>query len=275
MAIKLDIVIPVYGEHEYLKQCLVSIDKAIEWNSAFDQFRITIADNGAQNIPINRSDFGRMRMSNYLRILPMSHNKMFAGAVNAAVQNCRISEQIEGEYYYLILNSDTILPGNFFNRILHIKKEWEIYGPKTNRCAGKQCDSRLNNKNVRIAADLWYENIAMVNELSSQVTTSNHGSEYVRWANGFCLMVKSSVFDKIGYFDAETFPLSGEEIDFCYRAHEKGIKMLIDHENFCWHFKGATVKSMEGLDKYWKVSADKLRAKYDYFPSQEIQCKNS
>lgn len=37
--------------------------------------------------------------------------------------------------------------------------------------------------------------------------------------NGFCLMVKREVIDKIGYFDQETFSEGyGEENDYCIRA---------------------------------------------------------
>lgn len=274
----INIVIPVYGEHEYLKMCLKSIERAINFvpEDKLWWFQVNIMDNGASEEDkkiVKDKILDHWLMKKRTILLPMEKNLMFAGAVNEGFYEHSFNLYNEPDLYHMILNSDTILPINFFERFLLKARQDTIYGPMTNRCAGKQCDPdhSIPNDHYKLAECDCSWLFTDVDDIAAKVM--GRKPESVRWVNGFCFIVPQKVIEEIGVLDEEEFPLSGEEIDFCYRAYEAGFRLMVDHGNFCYHFKGQTVKSNPGLEEYWKVSADKLRKKYDYFPSQEIPPK--
>jgi hypothetical protein len=67
--------------------------------------------------------------------------------------------------------------------------------------------------------------------------------EVVR-CGGSCLLIKRSAFIKIGdpwfknVFNAEYTSYVGEDLSFCDRAKEEGLKIMCDTSIVCGHFKG-------------------------------------
>jgi len=56
---------------------------------------------------------------------------------------------------------------------------------------------------------------------------------------GFCMYIRRSAIQDIGYFDAINFPVAyGEESDFCYRALKAGWRHLIAGDVFVTHLEG-------------------------------------
>ncbi len=44
---------------------------------------------------------------------------------------------------------------------------------------------------------------------------------------GAAMMVRRDVIERIGYLDEDYFPAYGEEVDFCYRAHLAGFRLVV------------------------------------------------
>jgi len=70
-------------------------------------------------------------------------------------------------------------------------------------------------------------------------------AEDVNFVIGFCMVFKKSLFDEIGEFDESLWPCSGEEIDFCFRAVEKGHKIGVAYDVYIHHFGSQTFQQME------------------------------
>lgn len=64
----------------------------------------------------------------------------------------------------------------------------------------------------------------------------------VFWASGACFFVRSTVFKKLGGFDA-AFGAHQEEIDFCWRAQRYGYKIFYTGASAVYHVGGATLAS--------------------------------
>ncbi len=62
------------------------------------------------------------------------------------------------------------------------------------------------------------------------------------WASGACLFIRKSVFDELNGFDSNFFAHQ-EEIDLCWRIHNKGYKILAIPETKVFH-KGAGTLSI-------------------------------
>lgn len=78
----------------------------------------------------------------------------------------------------------------------------------------------------------------------------------------FCApVIKKSVFERVGFFD-ETFALGyGVELDFIYRAKQKGIKVWVDDGSEFYHIGHQTIGGNGGLLDYQaKGNAERDRA---------------
>jgi len=63
-------------------------------------------------------------------------------------------------------------------------------------------------------------------------------------------MFKRSLYDELGEFDESIWPSSGEEIDFCFRAREKGHKIGIVQDVYVHHEGSATFLAMRDEHPY-------------------------
>ena len=67
-------------------------------------------------------------------------------------------------------------------------------------------------------------------------------STEIFWASGACFCVRRSVFDELDGFD-KTFFAHQEEIDFCWRAFNKGFIAKYEPKSIVYHVGGATLES--------------------------------
>lgn len=63
------------------------------------------------------------------------------------------------------------------------------------------------------------------------------------WASGACLFVKSDIFKELGGFDEDYFAHQ-EEIDFCWKAHNRDYKIIYTGHSHVYHVGGATLSTM-------------------------------
>ncbi len=91
-------------------------------------------------------------------------------------------------------------------------------------------------------------------------------SRKVGWVSGAAMLIKSSLFDKIGFFDEKIF-MYGEDIDFCWRANSTGAIILWTHDAKIKHLGGAS--STDSKYTQWKGEFAGLKylfKKYYSFP---------
>ncbi|SMC71599.1 glycosyltransferase family 2 protein [Cellulophaga tyrosinoxydans] len=63
------------------------------------------------------------------------------------------------------------------------------------------------------------------------------------WATGACLFIKSSVFKVLNGFDEDYFAHQ-EEVDLCWRAQNKGYKIVYVGASMVYHLGGSTLSNM-------------------------------
>ena len=66
---------------------------------------------------------------------------------------------------------------------------------------------------------------------------------YTDWFTGCCVLIKSEVFNDIGYFD-ERFFAYYEDIDFSIRLKSKGYPVAMMNDSYLKHFESASSKSL-------------------------------
>lgn len=75
------------------------------------------------------------------------------------------------------------------------------------------------------------------------------GTKEIFWATGACMFVKKSVFEALDGFDEDYFAHQ-EEVDFCWRAKNKGHKVYYTSRSKVYHLGGSTLSNMNPKKTY-------------------------
>lgn len=244
------IVIPVYNQLEIFRECVTSIRE-----TAPDGVEIIVIDNGSDP-PVGKIYTGFIPN----RVIRNERNEGFPKAVNQGIR------EATGDVIAL-LNSDVILSPMWLDRLTAPLDEYDILGPVTNYASGIQ----------RIIPGL-YETKDEFNKTAADVW-ENYGNEVqeVNWLIGFLMVFKRSLWEEIGPFDESLWPCSGEEIDFCMKAREKGHRVGVVLGCYVHHEGSRTFNEMQGkgevdYDAVVKASGEHLIERWgkDIFARQEI-----
>lgn len=86
-----------------------------------------------------------------------------------------------------------------------------------------------------------------------QTIETNEGQyndqQEIFWATGACLFVRSSVYNELGGLD-DRFFAHMEEIDFCWRAKNKGYKIMYNGGSKVYHVGGGTLPKQSWRKTY-------------------------
>jgi len=222
-----EIVICVHNALVDVKVCLDSIR-----NNTASRHRLTIVDDGS-------NDECRDYLSNYssqhenVTLIRNESARGYTIAANQGLQKSRAE-------FVVLLNSDTILTPNWLENLLECAESSQqigIVGPLSNAASWQSVPELFD-----LAKD-WSINPLPPgwnpNQMAELVTSYSH-KEFPRvpLLNGFCLAMKRSVIEKIGYLDEQSFPEGyGEENDYCIRAVDAGFELAVADHVYIYHSK--------------------------------------
>lgn len=171
-----------------------------------------------------------------VRRIPLDENYGFTGGYNRALR------KIDAEYYVL-LNSDIEVTDGWLRPLIDVMDN----NPDIGACAPK-LHSWYDRDNFEYAgaAGGYIDSLGfpfcrgrimkMVEKDSGQYDKQSD----VLWATGACLMVRSSLFHKLGGLD-DRFFAHMEEIDLCWRMQLEGYRIHIVPESVVYHLGGGTL----------------------------------
>ncbi len=90
----------------------------------------------------------------------------------------------------------------------------------------------------------------------------------VFWASGACSMLRTSLVRKIGLFESRFFAHM-EEIDFCWRAHNLGYKVMCEPKSVVYHVGGGTLPQSSPRKTFLNVR-NSLSMMYMNLPSSHL-----
>ncbi len=219
--LKTKVVVPVFNALDDVKKCLNSIV-----DSTPNLYRLVIADDCSNDeTKAWLEEFSRNK--DFVLYLRHEKNKGYTENVNIGVKSVKTD-------FTVVLNSDTIVSPLWLDKLINCAYSDDqigIVGPLSNAASWQTVP------NVRIVNPLpdgySVEDINRYLEKQSPQIYPKAGL-----INGFCFALKEWVFDKIGYFDSESYPKGyGEEDDFCLRAGKAGIQCAIAVDTYVFHAK--------------------------------------
>lgn len=225
---KTAIVILNWNGIEFLKRFLPGV---IMNSSATDTY-IYIADNGsndgsaewiAENYPV-------------VRLIRLDSNYGFAGGYNLALG------KIEAEYFVL-LNSDVEVTEGWIEPLVSFMD----HNPDTAACQPKILSwSKRNFFEYAGAAGGYIDRMGYpfcrgrILNITEEDKGQYEDDADIFWSTGACMIIRSDAWKKCGGFDKDFFAHM-EEIDLCWRLHNKGYRICCIPRSKVYHVGGGSL----------------------------------
>lgn len=228
-----DIIIPVYDGFDQTVRC---IDSVLASDYAHD-CEIIIINDGSPNQKLTdylmeHADTGKFTL------LTNEKNLGFVATVNKGM---RLHEDRD----VVLVNSDTIVANNWLDRLYECAISDDAIATVTPFSNNAEiCSFPVLCKSNELVGD------KSVSEIDSFIS-KYHFSEpiFMPTAVGFCMYIKRSALEKVGYFDEEAFGRGyGEENDFCLRCEAVGLRHALCTNVFVFH-EGGVSFSHEKLER--------------------------
>jgi GT2 family glycosyltransferase len=200
--------------------------------SSYNNLEIVVADNHSSDdsVAMLKKDFPE------IRLIELDQNYGFAGGYNKAL------EQLDSEYWVL-LNSDVEVHPHWLQPLVDIMVSNEkiaAVGPKILDYFKRDYFEYAGAAGGYM--DKWAYPFCRGRLFD---TLEKDEGQYddrkqVFWASGAAMLVRASVYKKLGGLDAELFAHM-EEIDLCWRMKNAGFQVWICPDSKVYHMGGGTL----------------------------------
>jgi GT2 family glycosyltransferase len=239
------IVIPSYNDYALLKACIESIAVSV----SAKMYNIIVVDDYCQDL--SRVQLKTLESPN-VEVIYRKKNGGFAKAVN---DGFRLAQKKYPKLDIVLLNSDTVAHKDWLSSLQHGAYEFDkkvgIVGPKLLYPDGR-IQSGGSHRNTELPE--WFDHYYRFQQ-------SDYGPanvpQYCIGVTGACWYVKASTMSKIGLLD-ESFPFAFEDMDYCVRAWDQGIRVL--------YYPAATLTHVESASRGKdRPMTDREKASLRYF----------
>ena len=236
---KTAVVILNWNTEGFLKKFLPGLVSSVE---KVDGAEVVVADNAS-------TDGSMDVMSNEfpgVKTIAFDKNYGFTGGYNRAFcALCGTKEKpLEGApEYFLLINSDIEVSENWLQPLV----DWMDSHPECGACAPKLHSWQERDKfEYAGAAGGYLDSFGypfcrgrILSRLEQDKGQYDSPAD-VLWATGACLLVRSSIYARLGGLD-ERFFAHMEEIDLCWRMQLEGWKVTVVPESVVYHVGGGTL----------------------------------
>ena len=215
-------------------QCIRSLKKC---HSGPYKLNIVVVDNGSDNKNVTS-----LSQINDITLIRNDKNLGYSGGNNIGIKYAleKYSDLI------LLLNNDTIVDRNLLQYLAKASRNGDLITSKIYFEKGFEFHRDLYKKED-LGKVIWYaggkidwQNIGGIHVGVDEVDEGQFSKSFeTEFATGACMLVKSEVFKKIGYFDEKYF-LYLEDMDFCVRAKKAGFKIIFEPKAIVWHKNAAS-----------------------------------
>jgi O-antigen biosynthesis protein len=248
------IVIVTHNEIAHTRACLDSIRLRTD-----EPYELIVVDNGSTD-----GTPQEVKLHTDIRLIANAGNRGFPAAVNQGIAIAAGSQ-------ILLLNNDTLVTTGWLRRMLSALESAPgvgLVGPVSNRVSGAQRVDARYGQISELDGFAWQWGL----EHSRQTLATDR-------LVGFCLLIKRTVIEQIGGLD-ERFGIGNfEDDDFCRRAQQAGLKLLIARDAFVHHaghatFVGSGADLNAILDRNRRLYEEKWSEPAAQGPAQDVPPKS-
>ncbi|MFV8827444.1 glycosyltransferase [Alkalihalobacterium sp. APHAB7] len=244
----ISIIIPTKDKPELLETCI----KSIFQHTSYQNFEVIIVDNGSvQNSTFRLFSKWQMLYKEKLRVFPLEIPFNWSRLNNKTVRH-----EAKGDLLLFLNNDIKVNKPNWLEEMASYANRPSIgaVGPKLlfanntiqhagvvlgiNEVAGHVFKGYSNNSPGYFCRLLMTSNFAAV--------------------TGACLMVKRSIFEKVGGFD-ENYPVALSDIDFCLKLLEQNLYNVVLQDIELYHFESKSRGYEDTPEKRKRFDKEKAR----------------
>ncbi len=232
-SLELTIAVNTYKSPELLRLCLESIERFMP--SSGIRYEVMVVDSATEEDTemMMREDFPNVRF------LPFRENVGFKSLINTSLDEAR------GEYVFLI-NGDIILTEGAVPELLGYMRQHEnigILGPKQYNFNGsiQQSFFRFYKPVTIVYRRTFLARFGFAKRHLDWFAMKEVGDPQepisAEWIIGSALLVKRQVALEVGHMDNRFF-MYMEDVDWCRRFWEKGLRVVYYPKCFVYHYHG-------------------------------------
>ena len=204
------VIVPIYGDYEATELCISSLLPQLSSSG----HRAILVDDASPDQRISEY-VAELAKNSSIQVLVNAHNLGFIGSVNRALERAKHSD-------VLILNSDTIVPPGFIDRLAaaaHSSPDIGTVTPLSNN--GEFTSFPIPNKvnPLRTPAD-----VARIDSIAAK--TNFNKIVDIPTGIGFCLYITRACLEAVGSLCEDFTSGYLEDVDFCLRARERGFRSV-------------------------------------------------
>jgi len=257
---ELSIIITSYKNPAVLRLCLESLKK----NVLCDNYEILVLDSSTEENTeiLMREDFPE------ILFFPHSQNLGFAKLVNCGLKNARGN-------FLLILNADIVVEKKSVDLLLEYLKNDPrigIAGPKLINFDGRiqQSCFRFYTPRIILFRRTAFGKMKFAKKTIDEFLYKNRDIEKpveVDWIMGSAMMTTRKNIEKIGLMEENFGFLYFEDVDWCRRFWEKGLKVVYYPYARMYHYHGKGSASQSALGAIFlnKLTREHIKSALKYF----------
>ena len=236
---KTAVVILNWNTEGFLRDFLPGLISSVE---KVDGAEVVVADNASTDgsMAVMQEEFPQVKT------IAFDKNYGFTGGYNKAFEalyGTSESGEEEAPEYFLLINSDIEVTDGWLQPLV----SWMDSHPECGACAPKLHSFQQRDKFEYAGAAGGYLDCfgypfcrgRILSRLEEDKGQYDQPSD-VLWATGACLLIRSSVYSKLGGLD-DRFFAHMEEIDLCWRMQLEGWKVTVVPESTVYHVGGGTL----------------------------------
>lgn len=211
-------------------------------NSSYSNFQVYVADNASTD------DSVKFIINQYpqIKLIVLEKNYGFTGGYNRALK------QINSDYY-ILLNSDVEVKSDWIEPMVELAEKT----PNIGAIQPKILDYKNTSKFEYAGASGGYIDKygfpfcrGRIFESLEEDLNQYDDEKEIFWASGASMFVKADLYHKLGGLDEEFFAHM-EEIDFCWRLHHHGYKVMVCPKSVVYHVGGGTLQKSNPKKTYY------------------------
>jgi GT2 family glycosyltransferase len=217
---KVDIIIPIYYAPGVTLRALESVVNTTK-HSRYDVKIILVDDSTSDDFHELLKDFIDKKNLSTERLVLIKRGKN-----GGFIEACYTGVEYRDSDYKILLNSDTLVLGDWLNQMIETAKSDEkiaLVSPITN-----------NTPVINVEMPKGF-NIHLMNEYLAQSKWSNFDYIDVVTVVGFCLLIKNKYLKAHGFFDRVFEKGYAEETDLQFRYMQQGLRAVISPKAFVYH----------------------------------------
>jgi GT2 family glycosyltransferase len=239
------VVLSVKTRYEVVKECVDSLILQKPPKQILSQKVIFVDDGSPPQTIAYQQELCALKTREYYCLETQGESRGYTHAINKGIQ-LGLSLGNHSKDAILLLNSDVVVTFGWLQKLyssLYSSERLMLVGPMSNAATYQSLPQMRNGDGSwatnPLPSGLSIDYLAYV--LSIVPTSSVTTSVDLTILNGFCYLLKISVFQRVGLFDNVTFPSGyGEEVDYSLRVHKAGYGARFIPSVYLFHRKTAS-----------------------------------